>query len=155
MGRIHRYKQEREVMIWNIVAENTREGEVMERLLSKLDDMRQALGSDRVYDVIGEIIPAPRFDALMKDWLSRRRTMSEILAEIDLQTDVEQVQRIRADMEDKALGARYIDTDDPDQSIAEFRSLSGKGHSRGWRFNRDEIHSREPHSREPHRRGDA
>ena len=109
MGRIHRYKQEREVMIWNIVAQNTREGEVMERLLEKLDDMRQALGSDRVYDVIGEIIPAPRFDALMKDWLSRRRTMSEILAEIDLQTDVEQVQRIRADMEDKALGARYID----------------------------------------------
>ncbi len=45
--------------------------------------------------------------------------------------------------------------DDPDQSIAEFRSLSGKGHSRGWRFNRDEIHSREPHTREPHRRGDA
>jgi hypothetical protein len=59
--------------------------------------------------VIGEIIPAPRFDALMKDWLSRRRTMSEILAEIDLQTDVEQVRRIRTDMEDKALGARYID----------------------------------------------
>jgi hypothetical protein len=81
----------------------------MERLLEKLDDMRQALGSDRVYDVIGEIIPAPRFDALMKDWLSRRRTMSEILADIDLQTDVEQVQRIRADMEDKALGSRYID----------------------------------------------
>ncbi|MBI3467151.1 MAG: DUF3883 domain-containing protein, partial [Planctomycetes bacterium] len=64
---------------------------------------------DRVYDVIGEIIPAPRFDALMKDWLSRRRTMSEILADIDLQTDEEQVQRIRADMQDKALGSRYID----------------------------------------------
>jgi len=109
MGRIHRYKQEREAMIWNIVAENTREGEVMQRLLVKLDDMRQALGSDRVYDVIGEIIPAPRFDALMKDWLSRRRTMTEILAEIDLQTDEEQVERIRADMQDKALGSRYID----------------------------------------------
>lgn len=109
MGRIHRYKQEREAMIWNIVAHNTREGEVMERLLRKLDDMRQALGSDRVYDVIGEIIPAPRFDLLMKDWLSRRRTMTEILAEIDLQTDDEQVQRIRTDMHDKALGSRYID----------------------------------------------
>ena len=73
MGRIHRYKQQQEVMIFNLVAENTREGEVMDRLLKKLDDMRQALGSDRVYDVIGEIVPAPRFDALMKDWLSRRR----------------------------------------------------------------------------------
>jgi len=109
MGRIHRYKQEREAMIWNIVAQNTREGEVMECLLHKLEDMRLALGSDRVYDVIGEIIPAPRFDALMKDWLSRRRTMTEILADIELQTDEEHVARIKADMDDKALGSRYID----------------------------------------------
>jgi Protein NO VEIN, C-terminal len=109
MGRIHRYKQEREVMIFNLVARNTREGEVIDRLLVKLNDMRIALGSDRVYDVIGEIIPVPRFDALMKDWLSKRRTMAEILADIDLQTDEAQVARIRADMNDRSLGSRHID----------------------------------------------
>ena len=32
--------------------------------------------------------------------------------------------------------------DDPEKSIAEFKRLSGRGHSRGWRFNRDEIHDR-------------
>ena len=32
--------------------------------------------------------------------------------------------------------------DDPERSIEEFKRLSGHGHSRGWRFNRDEIHSR-------------
>jgi hypothetical protein len=32
--------------------------------------------------------------------------------------------------------------DDPERGIEEFRSLSGRGHSRGWRFNRDEIHKR-------------
>jgi hypothetical protein len=32
--------------------------------------------------------------------------------------------------------------DDPDRDIEEFRRLSGTGHSRGWRFNRDEIHER-------------
>lgn len=32
--------------------------------------------------------------------------------------------------------------DDPERSIAEFRQLSGKGHSRGWRFNRSELHER-------------
>jgi hypothetical protein len=32
--------------------------------------------------------------------------------------------------------------DDPQRSIEEFQSLSGQGHSRGWRFNRDEIHER-------------
>jgi hypothetical protein len=32
--------------------------------------------------------------------------------------------------------------DDPERSIEEFERLSGRGHSRGWRFNRDEIHER-------------
>ena len=32
--------------------------------------------------------------------------------------------------------------DDPERSIEEFRKLSGRGHSRGWRFNRNEIHER-------------
>jgi hypothetical protein len=39
----------------------------------------------------------------------------------------------------------YLQTlvdDDPESSIEEFRSLSGRGNSQGWRFNRDEIHDR-------------
>ena len=32
--------------------------------------------------------------------------------------------------------------DDVDKSIEEFKRLSGRGHSHGWRFNRDEIHDR-------------
>ena len=32
--------------------------------------------------------------------------------------------------------------DDPERSIQEFRQLSGKGNSRGWRFDRDQIHER-------------
>lgn len=32
--------------------------------------------------------------------------------------------------------------DDAERSIDEFRRLSGTGHARGWRFNRDEIHER-------------
>lgn len=36
--------------------------------------------------------------------------------------------------------------DDPERSIEEFKRLSGRGHSRGWRFNRDEIHSRHDHA---------
>ena len=33
--------------------------------------------------------------------------------------------------------------DDAERSIEEFNRLSGQGDSRGWRFNRDEIHERE------------
>ena len=32
--------------------------------------------------------------------------------------------------------------DDPEGSIEELKRLSGTGNSRGWRFNRDEIHER-------------
>lgn len=32
--------------------------------------------------------------------------------------------------------------DDAERSIEEFKRLSGQGDSRGWRFNRDEIHER-------------
>jgi hypothetical protein len=33
-------------------------------------------------------------------------------------------------------------TDDPERWIEEMRRLSGHGNSRGWRFNREEIHER-------------
>ena len=32
--------------------------------------------------------------------------------------------------------------DDPGKSLEEFNRLSGQGNSRGWRFDRDEIHAR-------------
>lgn len=109
MGRIHRYKQQKEVMIFNLVASNTHEGQVLARILHKLEVMRKQLGSDRVYDVINQVITAPRLDQLMKDWLSQRRTMAEILEDIELETDEKKVQAIRKHMEDKALGSRFID----------------------------------------------
>ena len=32
--------------------------------------------------------------------------------------------------------------DDPQRSIEEFKQISGRGNSRGWRFDRDELHER-------------
>ncbi|MGA2697244.1 MAG: DUF6364 family protein [Terriglobales bacterium] len=32
--------------------------------------------------------------------------------------------------------------EDPERTIEEFQRLSGTGNSKGWRFNRDEIHER-------------
>ncbi len=54
MGRIHRYGQADDVWVYNLVAQNTREGSVLERVLLKMDVMREQMGSDRVYDVIDE-----------------------------------------------------------------------------------------------------
>jgi hypothetical protein len=56
MGRIHRYGQQSDVWVYNLVAANTREGAVLERVLTKLDTMREQMGTDRVYDVIDELL---------------------------------------------------------------------------------------------------
>ena len=53
-GRIHRIGQQEVCHLWNIVAADTREGEVYARLLEKLEAARAALGG-RVYDVLGEL----------------------------------------------------------------------------------------------------
>ncbi len=54
MGRIHRYKQKRTVILLNLVAQATREGRVLKVLLDKLEQMRQELSDDKVFDVIGQ-----------------------------------------------------------------------------------------------------
>ena len=54
MGRIHRYKQTRTVVLLNLVAEDTREGRVLKVLLEKIQKMREELNDDKVFDVIGQ-----------------------------------------------------------------------------------------------------
>ena len=56
MGRIHRYGQASDVWVYNLVAVNTREGAVLEKVLLKMDLMREQMGDDRVYDVIDELL---------------------------------------------------------------------------------------------------
>ena len=53
-GRIHRIGQTEVCHLWNLVAAETREGEVYLRLLDKLDEERIALGG-QVFDVLGQI----------------------------------------------------------------------------------------------------
>lgn len=53
-GRIHRIGQTEVCHLWNLVAKDTREGEVYFSLLKKLDQEREALGG-RVFDVLGKI----------------------------------------------------------------------------------------------------
>ncbi|MGD0064282.1 MAG: helicase-related protein [Streptosporangiaceae bacterium] len=52
-GRVHRIGQTEVCHLWNLVAEDTREGQVFQRLFEKLDEQRRALG-DQVFDVLGE-----------------------------------------------------------------------------------------------------
>jgi superfamily II DNA or RNA helicase len=131
-GRIHRIGQEEVCRLWNLVASNTREGEVFARLLEKLDQMRQTYGG-KVFDVLGEafkdiplrtllleaiqygerpdvkakmheVIDASVGDGL-KDLLDERALASEHLADADLHA-------LRAAMDDaraRRLQPHYIE----------------------------------------------
>ena len=68
MGRIHRYGQRSDCLIFNFVATNTIEGKVLERLLSKLQEIRDALDDDAVFNVVGEVLPANQVERVLRDY---------------------------------------------------------------------------------------
>jgi SNF2 family DNA or RNA helicase len=54
-GRIHRIKQTEVCFLWNLIAKDTREGDVYETLFRKLEEARKALGG-QVFDVLGKVL---------------------------------------------------------------------------------------------------
>jgi len=85
MGRIHRIGQKNEVFVFNLVAKNTREGSVMAKLLDKMEQMRTDLGSDLVYDFIGEVLE-DNYDSLselMQKAIMERENLDEIIENMD------------------------------------------------------------------------
>jgi superfamily II DNA or RNA helicase len=68
MGRIHRYGQKHDCLIFNFVASNTIEGHVLRRLLEKLQEIRNALDDDAVFNVVGEVLPAAHVERVLRDY---------------------------------------------------------------------------------------
>ena len=78
IGRIHRYGQEKPCVIFNFVASNTREGRVLGKLQIRLAEIRKELGTDQVFDVIGEILPAKEVEKLFRDMYARRLDVNQV-----------------------------------------------------------------------------
>jgi SNF2 family DNA or RNA helicase len=119
-GRIHRIGQTEVCHLWNLVAEETREGAVWKRLLEKLEEERKALGGG-VFDILGKIFrDQPLRDLLIEairygdqpdvkarltkavDNLVDRERCKELLEERALaqdSMDAARVRMIREDME--------------------------------------------------------
>src|SRR5713101_3530714 len=68
MGRIHRYGQTKNCLIFNFVARNTIEGRILQRLLEKLQEIRNALNDDAVFNVVGEVLPAAQIERVLRDY---------------------------------------------------------------------------------------
>ena len=72
MGRIHRYLQTKDCLIFNFVATNTIEGHVLQRLLEKLQEIRDALDDDAVFNVVGEILPPNEIERILRDYYASK-----------------------------------------------------------------------------------
>ncbi|MBI4331650.1 MAG: DUF3883 domain-containing protein, partial [Chloroflexi bacterium] len=79
MGRIHRYGQRKDCLIFNFAATNTIEGRVLQRLLEKLQEIRDALDDDAVFNVLGEVLPAAHIERVLRDYYAGR------LGDVDLE----------------------------------------------------------------------
>jgi SNF2 family DNA or RNA helicase len=134
-GRIHRIGQTEVCHLWNLVAEETREGDVYRRLLEKLEQARQALGG-QVFDVLGRLqfegralrdllIEAIRYGDQPEVRARLTRVVEHALDRGHLQSlleeralahdamDASQVQRVREDMERadaRRLQPHYIES---------------------------------------------
>ena len=147
-GRIHRIGQTEVCHLWNLVAEETREGDVYRTLLEKLEQARQALGG-QVFDVLGKLqfegkplrdllIEAIRYGdqpevrarlTQVVDHALDRDQLQDLLEERALAhdaMDASRVQRIREDMERaeaRRLQPHYIES----FFLEAFKRLGGTG----------------------------
>ncbi|MFS8640294.1 MAG: DUF3883 domain-containing protein [Symbiobacteriaceae bacterium] len=107
-GRIHRIGQTEVCHLWNLVARETREGEVYLTLLRKLEAEQRALGG-RVFDVLGKAIDGAELRKLMIEAIRYgdrpevRARLSRVVAE---RLDRE---RLRQLLEERALARDTLD----------------------------------------------
>jgi superfamily II DNA or RNA helicase len=90
LGRIHRIGQDRDVHAFNFVASESEEGQpiiegrILERLLQKMEQMRNAL-ADRVFDVIGEVLSLNdvNLPEILREAANDPRRLDEYLDQIE------------------------------------------------------------------------
>ena len=108
MGRVHRYGQQFEVFVFNLVAADTREGQIMIKLFQKLNEIKSIMKSDKVFDVISEILYGKNLAQLLLDAAANARDQDEILKELDFTVDEKYIAEIRENL-GESLATKYMD----------------------------------------------
>ena len=108
-GRIHRIGQTEVCHLWNLVAGETREGDVFQRLLEKLEVERQSL-KGAVFDVLGRAIEGRKLKELLVEAI-RYGELPEVRAKlkqkVDQALDHDKFKRL---IEDRAIADQTMDT---------------------------------------------
>jgi superfamily II DNA or RNA helicase len=94
MGRIHRYGQTKDCLIFNFFAQNTVEGRVLQKLLDKLQAIRDALDNDSVFNVVGEVLPSTQIERLLRDFYAGHLSADDIEARLEVEVREEDFRHI-------------------------------------------------------------
>lgn len=111
MGRIHRYGQQSDVIVFNMVASNTREGQVLKKLLNKLDIIREQLGDDRVYDVIQDVLKGVSLDNIICSVLDGRESELDRFIDKD-DKELSDIFKKSIDEQDRSIAHSEVDYHD-------------------------------------------
>ncbi len=107
-GRIHRIGQTEVCHLWNLVAGETREGYVYERLLRKLETEKAAL-NEQVFNVLGSLFAETPLRKLLVDAV-RYGDRPEVRARLDQAVDdVVDQERVRRLLDKRSLAAHTMD----------------------------------------------
>ena len=94
MGRIHRYGQTKDCLIFNFFAQNTVEGRVLQKLLEKLQEIRDALDDDAVFNVVGEVLPSNQVERLLRDFYAGKLSANDLEAKLEVEVREEDFRNI-------------------------------------------------------------
>jgi hypothetical protein len=94
MGRIHRYGQTKDCLIFNFFAQNTVEGRVLQKLVEKLQEIRNALDDDAVFNVVGEVLPSNQIERLLRDFYAGKLSANDLEARLEVEVREEDFRRI-------------------------------------------------------------
>jgi SNF2 family DNA or RNA helicase len=112
-GRVHRIGQTEVCHLWNLVARDTREGEVFHRLFEKLEQQRKDLG-DQVFDVLGPAFGERSLRDLLIEAI-RFGDRPEVKARLEQVVDEAAGGRVTKLVRERALASEVITTETIDR----------------------------------------
>lgn len=97
MGRIHRYGQDKDCLIFNFVSTNTREGRVLQKLFERIQAIEDDLDPGRtgkIFNVLGDVFPANLLEKMIRDMYTRNQSEQVILERIVEEVDLSRFRNI-------------------------------------------------------------
>ena len=97
MGRIHRYGQQKDCLVFNFVSTNTREGRVLQMLFERIERIERDLdphNTGKVFNVLGDVLPANQLEQMLREMYAQACSEDDIKRVILQEVDLKRIKEI-------------------------------------------------------------